>query len=287
MKSLIYFFISIFVVITLTSAIQKTTISNKTLTLQPTQENVDLPLLRKSADIISSRLRLYGLSSFEVKVLPDRGQIKIELADNTYISEIEGFVASKGELAFYETYTQSEIKDMLKSDNPLFKLLNHNKEAKPSDPRIGCSVTDNRTEAEKYIRAANTLKNCKLVWGKESKKSGFCLFALKTNDNGDAFLMKSDVDSVKIAITPGSNEPKIQIRLKPAASKVFEDATRKDLYKSIAIVIDDKVYSWPVVQNVIEGGAIEVTGDFSEQEVKYLPAVFNTAQLPVTFKILK
>jgi preprotein translocase subunit SecD len=42
-----------------------------------------------------------------------------------------------------------------------------------------------------------------------------------------------------------------------------------------------------VVQNVIEGGKLDITGDFTVNEAKYYPVIFNTAQLPLSFKILK
>ena len=287
MKSFIYFVISIVIAITLTSAVQKTSESTKNITLQSIGKNPGSESLKRSADIISARLKLFGLNSFEVKVLADKGQVKIQLAENTDIFAIEGLVTAKGELAFYETFTQSEIKDLLQQDNPLFKLLKHDKEPKSNDPRVGCTGPENWKQADEYLRTANPVKNCKLFWHFEQGKSRYCLFALKTKEDGKPLLVRSDVDSVKIATTRDTQEPKIQIRLKPAAAIVFADATKRDLKKAIAIVIDDRVYSWPVVQNVIEGGEIEVTGSFTEKEVKYFPALFNSDQLPLNFKILK
>jgi preprotein translocase subunit SecD len=287
MKSILYFVVSIIIAITLTSAVQKATESNKIITLQSAGKNVGPELLKHSADIISSRLKLYGLSSFDVKVSAEKGQIEIKVADNTEISAIEGLVTSKGELAFYETYTQSEIKDLLKQDNPLFKFLKFDKEPKSYDPRVGCTDPENKKDADEYLSTAKPVQNCKLLWHFEPGKTRYCLFALKTREDGKPLLVRSDVDSVRIATTRDTQEPKIQIRLKPAAAIVFADATKRDLKKAIAIVIDDRVYSWPVVQSVIEGGQIEVTGDFTDKEVKYFPALFNSDQLPLTFKILK
>jgi preprotein translocase subunit SecD len=41
------------------------------------------------------------------------------------------------------------------------------------------------------------------------------------------------------------------------------------------------------VQAAIEGGEIEVTGDFTEKEANYFPVIFNTDQLPLSFKVIK
>jgi preprotein translocase subunit SecD len=287
MKSIIYLVVSIVIAITLTSAVQKTSESARSITLQSTGNNVGSESLKRSADIISARLKLYGLSSFEVKVSADKGQVIIKFQNNTDISEIEGLLTSRGELAFYETYTHNEIADLLKPENPLFNLLANHLEEKPSDPRVGCSGTESRKKADEYIRSSVPLRNCKLFWGFESEKSGYCLFALKTDDAGKPLLVRSDVESVKIATSKDSNNPKIQIKLKPSAISIFADATKKNLNKAIAIIIDDKVYSWPVVKSVIEGGEIEVTGSFTEKEATYFPVLFNSEPLPLSFKLLR
>lgn len=287
MKSFICLIISIVVSITLVSAVQVTSANNKNVTLQSTGTNVSSVSLQQSADIISTRLKFSGIGSFEVKVSAGKGQVIVILPDKTDISEIEGLLTSKGELAFYETYTHNEISDLLKPDNQLFKLLSHDPEQVSSDPRVGCTSNENRKKSDDYLRSAIPIKNCKLFWGFESEKSGYCLFALKTNETGKPLIVRSDVESVKIATGNDPKDQKIQIKLKPAAITIFADATKNNLNKAIAIVIDEKVYSCPVVRNVIEGGEIEVTGKFTEKEVKYFPALFNSEQLPVSFKLLK
>jgi Preprotein translocase subunit SecD len=287
MKSLIYLIISIVISITLTSTVQKTSESTKSITLQAIGNNVGSVSLKQSADIISSRLKLFGLNSVEVNVSAEKGQVVILLPEKTDITAIEGLVTSKGELAFYETYTHNEIIDLLKPDNQLFNLLNSDKVKNASDPRVGCTNSENKKKTDEYLRSGVHVNNCKLFWGIESEKSGFCLFALKTNLEGNPLIVRSDVESVKIATGKDPQDQKIQIKLKPAAVSIFANATKNNLKKSIAIVIDDKVYSYPVVQNVIEGGEIEVTGSFSEKEVNYFPALFNSEKLTVSFKILK
>ena len=287
MKKLIYLFIVAIVSITLISAVQINKGSTKSIILQSTVKNVTAALLKQSADIITSRLKQYGLNSSEVTVSAGNGQLKVILHENTDLSEIEGLVTLKGNIAFYETFTHSEIADLLKPDNQLFMLLNQEQEKKSSDPRVGCTNDENRNNAEEFLLSMSPIKNCKLCWGAETKKSGSCLFALKTNENGNPLLTRSDIESVNIAKTADMQDIKIQIKLKTIGAKIFAEATKNNLHKTIAIVFDDKVNSWPMVQNVIEGGEIEVTGNFTEKEAKCFPVIFNSGQLPLSFKILK
>jgi len=287
MKNLLFFIISILISITLTSGIQQNVDGKKTVTLQSIGNSIGTDALKQSSDIISSRLKMYGINSFDIKISADKGQLNIVLPDQASISEIEGLLTLKGELAFFETYTQKEISDLLKPDNQIFKLLTHEQGGQSSDPRVGCSTVENLSRAEDYIRSAASVKNCKFFWGFESEKQGFCLFALKTNMDGRPLLARSDVESVKIIAGKNGQDNRIQIKLKPAAKGIFAQATKNNMNKSIAIVIDDRVYSWPVVKSTIEGGEIEVTGSFTAREVSYFPTIFNTPQLPVSFKIVK
>ncbi|MGC1389651.1 MAG: hypothetical protein WA816_01305 [Bacteroidales bacterium] len=288
MKSLIYFFISIVISITLASSVQKPIDTGKSITLQSTGINVGSVLLKQSADIISTRLKLFGINISEIKVSAEKGQVIILLPDKTDISEIEGLLTSKGELSFYETYTPAEILNLLKPDNQLFKLLNTDQDKRESaDPRVGCTNSENKLKTNEYLQSAIPPKNCKLFWGKKSEKSGYCLFALKTNQDGKPLLIRSDVESVKIVSGTDPKDQKIQIKLKAEAVSVFADATEKNINKAIAIVIDNQVYAWPVVKSAIKGGEIEVTGNFTRNEVNYFPALFNSEQLPLSFKLLK
>jgi len=72
MKSFLYLIISIAIAITLTSANQKSTENIRSIILQASGKNVGSVSLKQSADIISSRLKSFGLNSFEVKVSADK-----------------------------------------------------------------------------------------------------------------------------------------------------------------------------------------------------------------------
>jgi preprotein translocase subunit SecD len=290
MKSINYLVILLFIIITLCSGMfikpPKTplpTANTQTLTLQAGKDAGSVSL-KQSADIITARLQLYGVKSFEVKVSTDLRQLKVQLPEATSINEIESLLISRGEVAFYETYNQEELKAGLHPDNKLFTLLNSINDSKPTDPRVGCTDLSGKKKAEDFLASMSALPAFKFAWNSASK-SGECLFALRTDNNGNPLINRSDIKEVKI--TDSNFGAKIMIKLQAHAAGVFAEATKANINKSIAIVIDNKVYSWPVVRDAIEGGEIEVTGDFTEKEVKYLPVIFNTAELPLTFKLVE
>jgi SecD/SecF fusion protein len=287
MKNIIYLFLALIISLALTSFGHKSTEGTKSITLQATGTKVSAADLNQSKDIISQRLKLVNISSFDIKVSNEKGQLNVILPENTDVSEIEGLLISKGDLAFYETYNRDEIMNLLPQGNQLFKILNRNNLVSPSDPRVGCTADEKLSNSTEVLKSAGPVKDCKFVWGRKSKKMEYCVYALKTSEDGKPLITRQDIESVKIGRTLNTQDIKIQIKLKPSAVKVFADATRRNLDKSIAIVIDDVVCSYPVVRSAIEGGEVEVTGDFTETEGGYFPALFNTGQLPLGFTILK
>lgn len=280
MKSLLYYVISIIVAVTLSSSILAQPVKTHTLVLQATVKNAGQPLLKQSADIISARLKIFGINSFNIKIAETNDQLLVTLPDTLNIKGIEGLFTAKGDLAFYETYGQNEISGIFKNDDQIFKVIDHIPGQRPSDPRIGCKKAGSDITLK-------PVKDCKLVWGLESDEGTVCLFALKTGIDGSPVLGRTHLESVKISAMPDQHDPKIQIKLDPSGTASFAEVTGKNVNKSIAIVIDDKVYSWPVVRDAIEGGEIEITGKFTAREVKFLPAIFNSPQMPLAFNIIK
>ena len=286
MKIFFNIVIAIAIAFTLTSAIQKNDDNRKVITLQVVGSNPGTTVLKQSGEVISTRLKSFGINSSDVRVVQDKGQLTVSLPGSTNVNEIEGLLTSKGEISFYETYDQDEIHSIIKSGDQLYYLLKSGEEkVKSSDPRIGC--TEDMMKTDDYLKSGVTVKNCKFLWGKMSEKWGNCLFALKTDDSGKPFMGKSSVQSVKSVSEKKGNDFRLQIKLNPSAAKIFADVSEKNLNKSIAIVIYNQVYAYPVVRTPINNGEVEVTGNFTKNEINYLPVVFNSPELQCDLKIVK
>jgi SecD/SecF fusion protein len=57
--------------------------------------------------------------------------------------------------------------------------------------------------------------------------------------------------------------------------------------KSVAIVLDDYVYSFPTVQAEISGGRSSITGNFSINEAKDLANILKAGKLPARARIVQ
>ncbi|MBX2844986.1 MAG: protein translocase subunit SecDF [Saprospiraceae bacterium] len=83
------------------------------------------------------------------------------------------------------------------------------------------------------------------------------------------------------------NNPSISMTMNQEGALQWEDLTRLNVDKPIAIVLDDKVYSFPTIQNVIAGGRSSITGKFSVTEAQDLATVIKTGKLDVPAKIIE
>ncbi len=91
----------------------------------------------------------------------------------------------------------------------------------------------------------------------------------------------------RIAIDQRMNEPYVSLVFSAAGAKIFEDITGKNVKKRLAIILDDNIYSAPVIQEKIGGGNAQITGSFTMDEAKDLAIVLRAGSLPAPVKILQ
>lgn len=77
----------------------------------------------------------------------------------------------------------------------------------------------------------------------------------------------------------------ISLTFDSEGAKKFYDITRKYVHRRLAIVLDNTVYSAPVIQNPIPTGSAQITGNFSLDEAKQLAIVLRCGNLPVDIRI--
>ncbi len=85
------------------------------------------------------------------------------------------------------------------------------------------------------------------------------------------------------APTTQSGKWSIFFRFNAASSDQFAQVTRENIGRNMAIVLDGKVVSAPVIRSEINGTG-EISGDFSQQEAKDLSIALNSGALPVPLK---
>ncbi len=76
-----------------------------------------------------------------------------------------------------------------------------------------------------------------------------------------------------------SNQPVINFSLNGQGAKIFGDFTAKAVGKRMAVVLDNKVYSAPVIRERIGGGRVQISGHFRLDEAHDLAIALRSGAL--------
>jgi preprotein translocase subunit SecD len=83
------------------------------------------------------------------------------------------------------------------------------------------------------------------------------------------------------------NEPVVSFRFDAEGAQRFGDATRENVGKPFAIVLDNKVISAPVIREAILGGSGVISGSFTVQSASDLALLLRAGALPAPITILE
>jgi preprotein translocase subunit SecD len=91
----------------------------------------------------------------------------------------------------------------------------------------------------------------------------------------------------RVALDSQFNEPYVALEFDDIGGKLFEQITGANVKKRLAIILDDNVYSAPVIQERIPGGRAQITGRFDMKEASDLAIVLRAGALPAPVKIIE
>jgi preprotein translocase subunit SecD len=103
----------------------------------------------------------------------------------------------------------------------------------------------------------------------------------------DKTLMTGDVLKDARIRLDQNNMPFVGLSLHPAGARLFEQITTENVGKRLAIILDNNIYSAPVIRQPISGGEAIIEGRFSMEEARDLAIVLRAGSLPEPIKILE
>ncbi len=83
------------------------------------------------------------------------------------------------------------------------------------------------------------------------------------------------------------NRPMVSFKFDSLGAKKFGDATKNNVGKLFAIVLDDKIISAPRINEPILGGSGQISGSFTLQEAQDLALLMRAGALPAPLKVLE
>jgi SecD/SecF fusion protein len=124
---------------------------------------------------------------------------------------------------------------------------------------------------------------------KELNKQSFIrLIAVKKDRTGvTAAPLTGEVVSDARMDYDQTGRPEVSMSMNPSGSKKWQRMTAANIGKQVAVVLDDVVYSDPVVQSEISGGNTQISGSFSIEEAQDLAQVLKAGKLPAPTRIVE
>jgi SecD/SecF fusion protein len=196
-----------------------------------------------------------------------------------------------------DTTAENVELEQFKKENPLFAYLNINVRKEGNQqfygegPLIGYAYSRDTARINEYLRLTQDLfRDVKFVWSAKpiaDTRNVYELVALKVNPltnkaplEGDVIVSaRQDVDQYGNVI--------VDMQMNSEGAKIWKDLTAKNLGRSIAIVLDNLVYSYPVVQSEIPNGRSQISGNFTVEEAQDLATVLNAGKLPAPARIIE
>lgn len=84
-----------------------------------------------------------------------------------------------------------------------------------------------------------------------------------------------------------NNQPIVSFSLDSKGARIFGDFSGANVGKRMAIVLDGKVYSAPVIRERIGGGSGQISGGFSVEEATDLAIALKSGALPAPMEVLE
>ena len=281
--------------------------------------------LERTAELLRKDLRGRGLNVTAVE--PDEGNTGIrmvfgEAPDLTVVKEVArehlpGDIATKSPEVLVVAYPEEELRQIRTSaiDQALEKIRNRVDAFGVSEPSIVRQGTDRivvqlpglddpKRAIELIGRTAQL--EFKLVESRaatpdaQPPQGTELLFSKEKNQQGQLVqgqgyfvqkrpLLTGDLLADARAQPDQTNfgQYYVLMRLNSRGARIFARITQENVGRALAIVLDNAIFSAPVIQGPIPGGEAQITGTFTPEEARDLAIVLREGALPAPVEIIE
>jgi SecD/SecF fusion protein len=261
-----------------------TTSIDETPALTPDEEPSLTPEAAPEQKITASNSEENGIETAEdesASLTPTEGS----LADDTTSSDS----LAEGE----------KTQEQIQKENPLLSLLIPNITQDGQNwgggAHVGFIPTSKMEQIEEYLNRPDVkaLMPSNLYWkwsfkSWEGKGEFYQLYALKSDREGSPALEGDVITDARPARQP-NGEMKVSMTMNKEGARAWRlitaAASRQNPKESVAIILDNLVYSAPTVQGEIPNGMSEISGDFTQRDADDLSNILKAGKLPAPARI--
>jgi len=183
-------------------------------------------------------------------------------------------------------------------NNPLFAIMQLNVDQQGNlgpGPLIGTVNAKDTATVNHYFRLAKERRilpaTLQPKWTVKAIDKGgkyYQLIAISSKQrDGKAPLTGSVITDARADFGQHSRFANVSMQMNPEGAKTWARMTKENIGKSIAIVLDGFVYSFPRVNGEIPGGRSEITGNFTPEEAQDLANVLKSGKMPAPARIVQ
>ncbi len=182
-----------------------------------------------------------------------------------------------------------------KKENPLFAIMQPMQRPDGKGAVIGVSSVKDTAKVMEYFRMAREKRlipsSLRPMWCvKPFDEAGLYVQLVAINNarrDGKAPLTGSVITGARADISQFGSSAEVSMEMNQEGAKKWADLTKKNINKSVAIVLDGYVYSFPNVNCEITGGRSQITGNFTMDEAKDLANVLESGKMPAPAHIVQ
>ena len=221
---------------------------------------------------------------------------KAESTENATVDELAQAIAANASAAEAQK-EQAEAVENYKKAHPLFYILNPSVNQAGQAYRGPVVGTVHYTDTAR-VMAALTSQQAKQILPRELRfrwtvkaideaNSLYQLVALKAQRDGRPSLEGDVITDARADFSQVSAYANVSMSMNAEGAKAWQRITKENIGKSVAIVLDGFVYSFPTVQNEIAGGNSQITGNFTVEEAKDLANTLKSGKMPAPARIIQ
>ena len=256
--------------------------------------NVELPGVSKEAEV---RQLLQGTALLEFKLLkdPEIAYRVMESVDRTLAataaadsSDTSAVAAATGDTTKITTPEGEMNAEQFAKKHPFFTVALVN----PQYPGEAMVAEENREKIRRWLERTDVVRtipdDMQFVWSAkprilEGGKKYFTLFPVKATPE----LTGGVIVNARATLDPGFNQPIVTMEMNSDGARDWARITGANINKRIAIVLDNAVFSAPVVRGKITGGSSQIEGMDNLEEARLLEIVLKAGALPAPVDIIE
>ncbi len=246
----------------------------------------------QSMETLRNRIDEFGIAE---PIIQRHGEEKI-LIQFPGIQEpgrLKEIIARTAKLSFQIERSGPDVPNETPSEQQLKDWVAAFEKEKQMKPEEGKPISIYLAELNKYL-TGKIPANTEILFSKKTNINTHEVEYIPYLLDREPLVTGEDLADAYYSFDPQNNEPIVHFRMTPAGSQRFEKATGENVYKHMAIVLDNNVHSAPRIKQKISGGnaIIEMGGTGRSQQdimndAKDTSLVLRSGALPARLEFLE